>query len=452
MIGQSRELMLKTVPRQVPGSFALIPGPIGLLMKGHFLTASGGEFVKVMLSIFGPTTPGEDAASVAANLRAAGCNSLLFFTSLYHGYRLILRRYPQKAIYSLETDRVYYQPDFSLYRQCILKPERSLEIGDADYVAALSAACRSEGIRFSALIPMCAGERIVQSRPELAVTNLYGSRDRLFLCYNNPEVRAYRIAMVHDIVGRYEIDELMLDKIPQTMLELSALSGLFDPPLRTVGSFCFCEHCRKRAGTSGLDLEEVRARALEIANRSLRVPPHIIAALGDQLMGDTEIPLLLLEEPLIYQMLQFRFETAVEFVAQVRDLAKALRPGIVVQAAFVPPCHVGHDMTSPRSWLTIQSYQKYRDALDEILCVAHWGPEVIRFETARAVDAAEGRVKVTTSMRLYGATRPEEVALMGDAALAGGSDGVSFLGYDVTTDDLLRALRRWVDDRGRCDG
>lgn len=408
--------------------------------------------MKVMLSIFGPTTPGEDAARVAANLRLAGCNSLLFFTSLYHGYRLILRRYPHKAIYSLETDRVYYKPDLGFYKDCLLKPERSLEVGDKDYVADLSAACRSEGIRFSALIPMCAGERIVQAWPNLAVTNLYGSKDRLFLCYNNPDVRAYRFAMVRDIVERYEIDELMLDKIPQTMLELSALSGLFDPPLRTVGSFCFCEHCKKRARKSGLDLEEVHARAIEIANRSLRIPPHVIAALGDQLMGDTEIPLLLLEEPLLYRMLQFRFETAVEFVGQVRDLAKALRPGVVVQAAFVPPCHVGHDMTSPRSWLTIQSYQKYRDVLDEILCVAHWEPDVVRFETARAVDAADGRVKITASMRLYGATRPEEVALLGDAALAGGSDGVSFLGYDVTTDELLKALRKWVDERGCGNG
>ncbi len=104
-------------------------------------------------------------------------------------------------------------------------------------------------------------------------------------------------------------------------------------------------------------------------------------------------------------------------------------------------------MTSPRSWLTIQSYQKYRDVLDEILCVAHWGPEVVRFETARAVDAAEGRVKITTSMSLYGGTRPEDVPLLGDAALAGGSDGVSFLGYDVTTDELLKALRKWVEEK-----
>ena len=166
------------------------------------------------------------------------------------------------------------------------------------------------------------------------------------------------------------------------------------------------------------------------------------------MVGDTEIPLLLLEEPLIYQMLQFRFESAVEFVGQARDILRSLKPNARLQAAFVPPSHFGHDMTSPRSWLTIQSYQKYRDVVDEIYCVVHYDADTVRFETERAVAAAEGKVKVVTSMRLYGATRPDEVAQLAEAALAGGSQGVSFLGYDVATDELLQSLRLWADSKG----
>jgi len=296
-------------------------------------------------------------------------------------------------------------------------------------------------------VPICAGQRIVQDHPDLATKNLYGAADRLFLCYNHPQVRKYRLAMIRDIVGRYDMQALCLDKIPQTMLEQSAFSGLFDPPLRTVGSFCFCEHCGARAKKSGLDLEEVRRRALEIASRSLRIPAYVIESQRDKLMGDTEIPLLLLEEPLITKMLQFRFESAVEFVSEIRTLARQLKPDIKLQAAFVPPSHFGHDQTSPRAWLTIQSYQKYREVLDEVLCVVHYGDDVVRFETERAVAAAEGKMRVITSMRLYGATRPEEVAPLANAAIAGGSDGVSFLGYDVTTDELLGALAHWSKNR-----
>lgn len=400
--------------------------------------------MNIWLSIFGPTTHGESAAQVAAGVRRSGANALLFFTSLYHGYRLLQRRYPQKAIYSLESDRVFWKPDLSLYQGGPVQPQRSVEIGDTDLVADLSRACKVEGVLASALVPICAGERLAQDRPDWAVTNLYGSKDRLFLCYNHPEVRAYRLAMIRDLVGRYELDALMLDKIPQTMLEQHALSGLFDAPLRTVGSFCFCEHCRAMAPNYGLDLDEVRRRALEIARRSLQIPPHIVAALGDQLMGDTEIPLLLLEEPLIRRMIEFRFQTAVDLVREIGALAKSLRPRLTLQLAFVPPAHIGHDMTSPRAWLTVQSYKLYREVADEIFCVVHWDADVVRFETHRAVAAAEGKTRIVTSMRLYGPTRPEEVAGQANAALAGGSQGVSFLGYDVATNELLGALRDWA--------
>lgn len=406
--------------------------------------------MKVILSVFGPTAPGETASQIARGIRGSGANALLFFTSLYHGYRLIQPRYPNRAIYSLETDRLFYEPDMALYNDCSLKPQRSIDAAGTDYLAELVPACHDEGVEFSALMPVCAAEILVQSRPDTAVVNLYGSRDRLFMCHNNPDVRAYRMAMVRDIVSRYDIDALMLDKIPQQMLELQAMSGIFDPHLRTVGSFCFCEHCKLRARESGLDLEEVRARCLEIAANSLRIPQHIIHSQREKLTGDTEIPLLMLEEPLVRRMIEFRFETAVELVGQIAALARKLKPGITVQAAFVPPTHIGHDMTSPRAWLATQSYKIYAQVLDEMLCVVHWDEDVVRFETHRAVASAGG-ARVITSMRLYGATRPEEVARLADAALAGGSQGVSFLGYDTASSELLAALKAWSDSRGAAD-
>ena len=401
----------------------------------------------VYLSMFGPVAHGESPEQTAAGLSEAGANTLLFFTSLYHGYRLLQPRYPQRAIYSLEADRLYFRPDPALYREGPLKPETSRDFPDLTYFPKLVDACHKRGVKMAALVPMCAGERLATEHPELAVQNLYGSRDRLFLCYNNPAVRAYRFAMIRDLLSHFEIDRLTLDKIPQTMLEQYSQTAIFDPPLRTVGSFCFCDSCKSAARKHDLDLDEVKARCLEIASRSLRIPQHVITAQGDKLIGDTEIPLLLLEEPLIYQMLKFRFDTAVELVQEARTVASQVRPGIPMQVAFVPPSHPGHDMTAPRAWLTVQSYKLYAKVVDEILCVVHFGPDVVRFETERAVREAEGKTRVIASMRLYGATRPEEVPVLAEQALAAGSSGVSFLGYDVTTDELLAALGRWAKGR-----
>lgn len=399
--------------------------------------------------MFGPTAHGEEPAKTARTLKSAGVNELVYFTSLYHGYRLLQPRYPDRAIYSLETDRMFWDPDLSYYKDSSVKPRRSDDFGDKDNVEAMVKALHQEGIAFSPLVPMCAAERIVQERTDMAVENIYGAKDRLFLCYNNPDVKAYRFAMVRELSERYDIDHMMLDKIPQIMLEQNAFNGIFDPPLRTIGSFCFCRHCVAQARKSGLDLQEVRQRSLAIAQRSLDLPPWLIAAQGSKLVGDTEMPLLLLEEPLLYAMLQFRFESAVEFVREAREILKRNKPRADLQAAFVPPSHVGHDMTSPRAWMTTQSYQKYRRVVDEIFCCIHAPPDIVRFETARAVAAAEGKLRVVASMRLYGQTRPEEVAAMCDGALAAGSAGVSLLGYDVTSDSLLQALAAWTKSRGK---
>ncbi len=401
----------------------------------------------VYLSMFGPLAHGESPEQTASKLSEAGANTLLYFTSLYHSYRLLQPRYPQRAIYSIETDRLFFPPDLSFYKDSPMKPEQSKDFPDGSYFSRLIAACHARKISFSALVPMCAGDRLAPAFPELTVQNLYGARDRMFFCYNNPAVRAYRFAMIRDLLTHYPVDRLTLDKIPQTMLEQYSQTAIFDPPLRTVGSFCFCDSCRKAARKHDLDLDEVKARSLEIAARSLRIPQHVITAQGDKLTGDTEIPLLLLEEPLLYRMLKFRFDTAVELVKEVRSIVAEVRPGIPLQAAFVPPSHPGHDMTAPRAWLTVQSYKLYAGAVDEILAVIHFGPDVVRFETERAVAAAEGKTRIISSMRLYGATRPEEVPLLAEQALAGGSAGVSFLGYDVTTDEHLAALGRWVRQR-----
>ncbi len=335
-------------------------------------------------------------------------------------------------------------PDLSFYKESQIKPEKSRDFPDETYFSRLIDACHARKISFSALVPMCAGDRLAPAFPELTVENLYGAHDRMFFCFNNPTVRAYRYGMIRDLLAHYPIDRLTLDKIPQTMLEQYSQTAIFDPPLRTVGSFCFCEHCKRAARKYDLDLDEVKARSREIAARSLRIPQHVITAQGDKLIGDTEIPLLLLEEPLLYRMLKFRMDTAAELVGEVRSIVAKARPGIPLQVAFVPPSHPGHDMTAPRAWLTVQSYKLYAPVVDEILSVIHFGPDVVRFETERAVSAVEGKTRVISSMRLYGATRPEEVPLLAEQALAGGSQGVSFLGYDVTTDELLSALGSWV--------
>jgi hypothetical protein len=383
---------------------------------------------------------GEDCFSRMAQ---AGIGRLLFCAMIYAPYRLVLPRYPQKGIYSLEEGRYYYSPEAHRYRDLPVAPTPSGDFAGRDLLAEAVLGANKAGMSSGAWITTFASGLMAKTHPDWAVHNLYGSADRLFLCFNHPQVREYSFRVCTEIAERYAVQEIMLDKIPQLCMEIDALSGRVDPVLRVLGSFCFCEHCVTAAARRGFDLKDAHRKALDLAARCLAIPPHVVNAQRDELKGDTEIPLLLLDNPWIMDLLRIRIQSIHEFLGQVRQRIDAVRKGISLTVAFVPPVKVGHDSSQPRPWLAAQSYAAYKDAaIDQIHCVVHWDPDVVEYNTRRAADAvAGGKVRIATHVKAYGSTRPEELPGLVAAAKRGGATGVGYFCYDLMTEDMLRAAK-----------
>ena len=241
----------------------------------------------------------------------------LFCSVIYVPYRMLMPRYPQKGIYSMEEGIYHYLPEQGRYRHLPVVPTPSSDWDGRDMLAESVQGARKAGISPGAWVSLFANGLIAKSHRSWAVHNLYGSADRLFLCFNNPEVREYSLCVCSEIAERYEVSEVMLDKIPQLCIEIDALCGMrIDPVLRTLASFCFCPSCVNAAGQFGIDLEGCRRKALELAARSLAIPPHVVASQRDDLKGDTEIPLLLLDEPWIADILRFRIDSIRRFLVE----------------------------------------------------------------------------------------------------------------------------------------
>jgi len=374
----------------------------------------------------------------------AGVGRLLFCAMIYSPYRLVLPRYPQRGIYSLEEGRYHYLPEAKRYRDLPVAPPPAADWDGRDMLGeAVRAASRAD-VTPGVWATMFANGLIAKSRPDWAVHNLYGSADRLFLCFNHAEVREYSLRVCAELAERYDLREVMLDKIPQLCMEVDTLAGRVDPVLRVLGSFCFCNHCVRVAAEAGIDLEDCRRRALELAARSLAIPPHVVNAQRDELKGDTEIPLLLLDHPWIADLLRLRIDSIRRFLDEARQRIDAVRENVSLSVAFVPPVKVGHDSSQPRPWLAAQSYAAYKDsAINRIHCVVHWDADVVEYNTRRAVDAvAGGRVAIVTHVRGYGATRPDEIPGLVAAVKRAGAAGVGYFCYDLMTDDMLDAIER----------
>jgi len=373
----------------------------------------------------------------------AGLQRTLFCSVIYSPYRLVLPRYPRKAIYSLEEGRYYFQPELSRYAGLPMQPRASADFAGRDLLGEMCAGARKAGMEAGAWVTIFANGMIAKAHPAWAVRNMYDSADRLFLCFNHPEVREYSLRVVEEVAERYALDEIMLDKIPQACLEQNALAGRIEPMLRTLGSFCFCPHCMAAAKETGIDLAEYRERSLMLAGQALNIPQHLINAQADELNGDTEIPLLLLDNPWILEILQFRIDCIRRFLAEARARIEAKRKGITISMAFVPPAKIGHDASSPRAWLAAQSYAAYKDAAADLIhCVVHWDAGIVEYNTRRALNAvAGGTVDICTHIRAYGSTAPEELPGLAAAVQRGGTEKVGYFCYDLMNEGMLDAVK-----------
>jgi len=386
---------------------------------------------------------GLGADRVMAEAADMGHSEFILCSIIYKGYRLVMPRHPRQ-IYQIETGMTFYPADESLYAGGLIRPASTRDWAGRDLFQEAADAAAKVNLGLCAWVSCFANGRVAAEYPEVAVENLYGSRDRLFLCFNNPEVQRYCLSMFQDLVTRYPLTSIMADKIPQSMLELDGLGGRIDPLLRLVGSLCFCEHCVAQAQKDGIDLLAVKRRALEIADASRKLPQYIVEKLAGDLHGDTEIPLFLLEEPEFAEVLKWRIRCVVRFLGQVRALVQGIRPGCKLSAALVPPVKIGHDATAPRAWLGAQTYRAFAPVLDTLHCVIHWEPDVVEYDTRRArdqMDAANSNCELCVHVAAYGRRRPEELALLAQAARQQGADSVAFFCHDLLTSRTISAVK-----------
>ena len=372
----------------------------------------------------------------------AGIDRSLLCAMIYSPYRLVMPRYPQRAIYSLEEGLYNFVPEASRYADLPVAPTPSADFAGRDLLAESVRGAQAAGIKPGAWVTMFANGMIAKQHQDWAVKNLYGSADRLFLCYNHPEVKEYSLRVCEEVTERYGVDEIMLDKFPQTCLELNAFAGRIEPILRTLGSFCFCPHCVEAAGRAGIDLRDLQQKSLHLAAQGLTIPPHLLNALAGEITGDNEIPLLLLDHPWILDILRFRMNGILDFLRDARARIDAKRQGVLLTMAFVPPAKIGHDAASPRSWLAAQSYAAYKDsAADVIHCVVHWDADNVEYNTRRALHTVEGGfTQICTHIRAYGSTAPADLAGLASAVQRGGTKSIGYFCYDLMTDEMIEAI------------
>jgi hypothetical protein len=124
-------------------------------------------------------------------MHRAGIGRVLFCTMIYSPYRMVLPRYPQKGIYSMEEGKYHYLPEARRYQDLPVAPCPSDDWSGRDLLGEMVKGARKAGVVPGAWVTTFANGLVAKAHPQWASRNMYDSADRLFLCFNHPEVREY---------------------------------------------------------------------------------------------------------------------------------------------------------------------------------------------------------------------------------------------------------------------
>ena len=128
----------------------------------------------------------------------------------YHAGKFILPRNPQRKVYFSEDGSLYFMPDLSRYGK--IKPRvNSMVSAEGDPVGRLSAAASKYGLEYVAWTVCLHNTWIGERHPDVTMHNAFGDPQLHSLSPAHPDVRAYLVALVGDLVRRYDVSAIELE-------------------------------------------------------------------------------------------------------------------------------------------------------------------------------------------------------------------------------------------------
>lgn len=184
----------------------------------------------------------------------AGVNSVYLIAVMHQEHRpfnndklpgtFLFNHNPVRREWDAEDSRAYFRPDMNAYGR--IKPMFSKHawLNETDWLKLVLDKAHARGLR--------AGVEVSHTYIPMEYLNQHEEFKQRDInnnpverpCTNNPDVRAYLVALYGDLAKNYDVDYV------QTCMLLFSRSD--DP---TKGGTCFCESCKHKAKAMGFDME-----------------------------------------------------------------------------------------------------------------------------------------------------------------------------------------------------
>jgi hypothetical protein len=147
--------------------------------------------------------------TAVGRIAEAGFTSVNLATS-YHAGKFLLPHNSRRRLYYAEDGAIYFQPDLSRYGR-IIPRVHSLVSADQSPVSQLQDAARSHGVDYVAWTVVLHNSWIGEQYPDVTAQTAFGDPLYHSLSPAHPDVRAYILAMVGDLVSRHEVAAIELE-------------------------------------------------------------------------------------------------------------------------------------------------------------------------------------------------------------------------------------------------
>ncbi len=185
----------------------------------------------------------------------------LFVAAAYHAGTFILPHNPKRMV-RWDDGGIYFRPQHPRWSATRIRPAVGEGVDTHGYMDRIvdRARARDWGVLFFVVFNYSVP--LPQQYPELCCVDAMGERHRTYLCPANPDVRAYNLAIVADLLGTYGGDGIRHESLGFGSWKHVFLCDKVEvQPAPRDGfllSLCFCGHCRQRACPAGFDPEPLR--------------------------------------------------------------------------------------------------------------------------------------------------------------------------------------------------
>ena len=360
---------------------------------------------------------------------------------------------PRRKVYWTEDSRAYWTPDPAAYKHSRIKPRTTdnPELQGRDWLQELIDGSRQRGMTVGVELShtWIDKERARADLADCVQRDIYGQPFDQQICFNNPNVRTYGIALYSELASRYDVDFCQTcvrgfnpgRRQPWTSSrspELQRLTGI------ALGG-CFCPHCQSAAEQQGIDWKALVSRLRWIADGYDRYNHRQAFEMSLLWNSSTTSTALLSELPELYAFLRFRVESLTSFFAEIHRAVHAVRPEIDVRLnhyAMYPEL-MGLDLRSVDPFLDSIRSSNYSEQTGD---PARMEQKRLYLHSIRRAIGVEKYFLSAISPRPRATPELVKQGILISAQC--GADALTIGHYDGAWMNCLRAIREGIEEAG----